>query len=339
MGSELTVIKKVHFINALEEAATIVDVFYCEAQTEAKKRNGGSFWNLDLRDCTGTIQAKMWDKLVNDHMAGKYIKVEADVGSYKGAQQLTLRKVRLLDPHTETIDPADFMRVSKNDRHVVLAELEKLLEDNIKSPRIKRILHDLLSDTLLREAVLMAPAAKGNHHPFAGGLLDHTLSLAKLAVAVCPNYPSVDLDVVLAGCVIHDVGKTSELCFEHGAIRMTKRGKLIGHVSDSANLLHIVTQPQWEGWKDFREHHETLHREILEIEHVVVSHHGRVEWGAVRRPMTREAILFHHLDMIDSHQGLLDEVDQMPVDAEGFTQYVRALECETWWPKKAKETV
>jgi 3'-5' exoribonuclease len=180
---------------------------------------------------------------------------------------------------------------------------------------LRAALRALIED--YRTQLQNAPAAWKKHQAYLGGLLEHILSLCGLAVAVSARYfPQLNRDVLIAACIVHDIGKVEELAYED-FIGYSRQGSLLGHIVQGSII-----------WSLYADRLDPATRD--HIAHIIVSHHGRRDWGSPQVPMTREAQIFHLLDMIDSRMGLLDNIFAAGVDANGFTQYDRGMETQLW---------
>jgi 3'-5' exoribonuclease len=175
-------------------------------------------------------------------------------------------------------------------------ELESVV-GSIGNEHIRGLLERILSDPEIAARYKLAPAAKSLHHAYLGGLLEHVLSLCRLARLVLQNYPSLDPDLVLAGAVLHDLGKIHELSYSR-SFGYTSEGQLLGHMIIELEIVHKTLA----GMPDFPRPLQTL------LEHIIISHHGQYEFGSPKLPMFREALLFHYLDDLDSKLQNIDTI-------------------------------
>jgi 3'-5' exoribonuclease len=282
--------------------------------------NGLAYMNVTLQDKTGTIEAKKWD--INEVDAallniGNVVLVDGDVLNYRDNLQVKIRAVSKVND--DEFDATRFTMASP----IPLEELEKRLDSYVNSLKDKDIA--LLTKTLIGKyykSYITYPAAVRNHHEFASGLLHHTVSMADLGEAIANLYPSVDRDMLIAGILLHDLGKTLELS---GPIipKYTLEGKLIGHIS----ITHAEIQKSIEALK-INSETATL------LSHMVLSHHGKYEYGSPVLPLTREAYLLSVIDDLDAKMMILDKAyDQTP---EGeFSTRIYAMDDRSFYkPKK-----
>ncbi len=282
--------------------------------------NGLAYMNVTLQDKTGTIEAKKWD--INEVDAallniGNVVLVDGDVLNYRDNLQVKIRAISKVND--DEFDATRFTMASP----IPLEELEKRLDSYVSSLKDKDIA--LLTKTLIGKyykSYITYPAAVRNHHEFASGLLHHTVSMADLGEAIANLYPSVDRDMLIAGILLHDLGKTLELS---GPIipKYTLEGKLIGHIS----ITHAEIQKSIEALK-INSETATL------LSHMVLSHHGKYEYGSPVLPLTREAYLLSVIDDLDAKMMILDKAyDQTP---EGeFSARIYAMDDRSFYkPKK-----
>jgi len=282
--------------------------------------NGLAYMNVTLQDKTGTIEAKKWD--INEVDAallniGNVVLIDGDVLNYRDNLQVKIRAVSKVND--DEFDATRFTMASP----IPLEELEKRLDSYVNSLKDKDIA--LLTKTLIGKyykSYITYPAAVRNHHEFASGLLHHTVSMADLGEAIANLYPSVDRDMLIAGILLHDLGKTLELS---GPIipKYTLEGKLIGHIS----ITHAEIQKSIEALK-IKSETATL------LSHMVLSHHGKYEYGSPVLPLTREAYLLSVIDDLDAKMMILDKAyDQTP---EGeFSTRIYAMDDRSFYkPKK-----
>lgn len=282
--------------------------------------NGLAYMNVTLQDKTGTIEAKKWD--INEVDAallniGNVVLVDGDVLNYRDNLQVKIRAISKVND--DEFDATRFTMASP----IPLEELEKRLDSYVNSLKDKDIA--LLTKTLIGKyykSYITYPAAVRNHHEFASGLLHHTVSMADLGEAIANLYPNVDRDMLIAGILLHDLGKTLELS---GPIipKYTLEGKLIGHIS----ITHAEIQKSIEALK-INSETATL------LSHMVLSHHGKYEYGSPVLPLTREAYLLSVIDDLDAKMMILDKAyDQTP---EGeFSTRIYAMDDRSFYkPKK-----
>jgi 3'-5' exoribonuclease len=307
---------KTIFIESITaDTGTVTDFFQVAQADKKTKKNGEPYLSMVLRDRTGEVDAKLWS--IPDGLelsAGDFVKVEAQTDTYRDAMQLKVTRIRKLDRAEVTLD--DYLPASQRDRDAMHVELlimvDHIGDDNLRTAVMETVLEvkDLLRD---------APAAKKNHQPYLGGLLEHTLTLCALVSAICLHYKDLDADVLLAGAILHDIGKVFELCYEDH-IGITAAGRLVGHVIQGSIL-----------WAQHSAELDPATRD--HVSHIIASHHGQKEWGAAQVPMTREAFVLHLLDNMDSKLGIIDGGLASGVDADGFTSYNQALGSAIWKPR------
>ena len=247
-----------------------------------------------ISDKTGQVAARMWSiepaqfkRLPTDG----FVYIEAETQPYQGELQLIIQSIDPTEPTPEQL--RELIPSSKYDPEEMFAELKTIL-NTMAHPAAKALASVYLSDEHLMTAFKKAPAAKAMHHAYLGGLLEHTLSLLRLAQAVCPLYPKINRDVVLLGLFLHDLGKTRELIYDR-TFSYSDRGELIGHIVDGAIMLHDKAQ------QVMRDTGQRLPPNlVMVLQHIILSHHGIPEFGAAKVPMTPEAILVSMLDNLDA---------------------------------------
>jgi 3'-5' exoribonuclease len=286
----------------------------CEKETRLT-REGKPYLRLELGDRTGTIEAKMWDRF--EEAAGTFerddfVKVQGRVELYRGKPQLSLERVRRAEPGE--IDPADFFPHTEKDVEALWSELREHIA-SVGNPWLRRLLEAVAEDPEIAAKWKRAPAAKSLHHAYLGGLLEHVVSLCGLCRAVAARYPEADAGLLLTGAILHDIGKIDELAYER-AIGYTDEGQLLGHIVMALNL---VTK-KMDAIEDFPRELKTL------VRHLIVSHHGRYEFGSPRLPAFREAVMLHYLDDLDSKMGAMAATFDSPEGEENWTARNFALE-------------
>jgi 3'-5' exoribonuclease len=258
-------------------------------------RTAKPYLSLILGDNSGQIEARIWDptdsRIAADFSKGDVIKVRAAVSKFEGVLQLKIERLRKLIG-TE-FDRSDLLPATTYD----VAELWSKLEAAVASftePDLQRLITAVLADPIVREAFIEAPAAKQLHHAWLGGLLEHVVSLIGLADRVVPHYPMLMRDLVVTGVILHDIGKIRELAWQTG-FEYTLEGQLLGHIQIGAAMVEKTI----DSLPDFPPRLKTL------VLHMILSHHGKLEFGSPKLPMIPEALMLNFLDDIDAKMQTL----------------------------------
>jgi 3'-5' exoribonuclease len=301
------------------ENATVTSYFVLSSLQVREKKQGGQFLAMTLTDKTGSFEARMWDDIA-DAMAtcneGCYVKVQGQVSKYQGKFQITLQKLR--HAAESEIDPTDYLPVTRFDIEEMWAELRGYVSA-FTNDDLKRLVFAFLDDTEIGPAYKCAPAAKRLHHAWIGGLLEHVLTLVRVCRANVPFYPEVDSDLLLTGAILHDIGKIRELSWK-SSFNYTLEGQMIGHISIAQGMLREKVQIL----APFPDKLRVL------VEHMILSHHGKYEFGSPKLPMTPEAILLSALDDLEAKmQTLRSEFASASAsgkDPDEMTDWVRSME-------------
>lgn len=295
-------------------------------------RSGGEYLEAKLMDASGDLKGFLWDlRAVEGDFEviapDVFLKIKAKVEEFQGRKQLRLEKVRFA-PDAEVGDLSRFFPMSKRPVAEMLAELDGLI-DSLGDPWIRALLKALLVDNAqVRADFAKAPAAKGLHHVYLGGLLEHTLSVAAMAERACGHYQAMNRDLVLAGVFLHDLGKTAELSYQR-SFGYTDAGNLIGHISMEADWI----SREMARISDFP---EELKMQIL---HIVLAHHGKLEFGSPVLPKTPEALLLHYLDDLDGKLESMFRAMGEEAGSGNWTPFSRSLERMIYkvrWPKAVR---
>jgi 3'-5' exoribonuclease len=306
--------------------------YFCLASIAARERKGtgGQYLALTLADKTGQFEARMWEDFADalQHCAeGCYVKVQGQVSKYQGKFQITLTKMR---PAADSeIDTADFIPTTQFDIAEMNAELRSYVAA-FANPHLRALVLAFLDDPAIGPAFVVAPAAKRLHHAWIGGLLEHVLTLVRVCLATAPFYPEVDPDLLVTGAILHDVGKIRELSWK-SSFNYTLEGQLIGHISIAQGMLHekiaelnaaaAKLSPPAPAFPD---------RLRLLVEHMILAHHGKLEFGSPKLPMTPEAMLLSALDDLEAKfQTLRNEfaaAKSAGRGAEETTEWVRSMD-------------
>ena len=306
--------EKGHFISALPDTGLVTFLAVAKARDVRPKRSGGFYLHVLLGDRTGEIEGRVWENV--DETAKLFepddvVKVRGTVERYNGRPQVIVQRIRRCQE--EEFDESDFCPVSEREPEEMLAELRSRVE-GIQSEPLRSLLGRMLCDEDLVRALKVAPGAMRLHHAYRGGLLQHVLSVIGLTSKLAEHYPRLNLDLLVAGAILHDIGKTQELTAAR-RLGYSTRGQLIGHVALGLEILerHVAT---FEGF--------SLPLRTL-LQHLIFSHHGEVEKGALREPMLAEAVTLHALDELDARlEQVWRLIDQAP-EGEEWTAYVPSL--------------
>ena len=279
---------KTPYVTELTPGTRLQTTFLVQSKERKTASTGKPYLDLELRDASGVIRAKVWDcdRLDQDFEVEDFVLVQGHVEAYKGTPQVVVNAIRRCAD--QEIDPRDYFPRSSRDPEEMYAELVSRLERMPEGP-LRRLLLAVVQDPAIAAKLKLAPAAMSFHHAYLGGLLEHVLSLIQLGDQISDHYGSLRRDLVLAGLVLHDVGKIEELNYLR-SFRYTTRGQLVGHI---ALALGIVRE-KLRAIPDFP---DALRDQI---EHLILSHHGKLEFGSPREPMFPEALVVHYLDDLDS---------------------------------------
>ena len=306
------------FASGIQAGEAVADVFFLASAQQGQAKNG-PYWRLVLQDSSGNIEAKIWSPLSLEHTVfdlGEPYWLAARAKSYRDKSELVISSIRPLGPEEKMgLDLKDFLVTSPHDADAMLASLAALCAQHVTHPPLRRFLDLLLGDEAIRAGLKMAPAAKAMHHAYAGGLLEHTLSVCTLAMKICDHYPNLDRQILLAGALCHDLGKMWELS-SGMAIDYTDAGRLLGHITLGLDRLQPLLAASG------LDSHICLH-----LQHLVVSHHGTLEFGSPRVPATAEALVLHYADNIDAKmQQVGNALASLGEAQSGWSAYVTGLE-------------
>jgi 3'-5' exoribonuclease len=301
------------------ENANITSFFVLSSINARDKKGGGKYLALTLADKTGQFEARMWEQFEQAFAtcnAGCYVKAQGRIDKYQGRYQITLQQMRVAAENE--VDTADFQPTTQYDIDALWAELNGFV-DSFSNPYLQQLVRSFLDDPELGPAFRTAPAAKMLHHAWIGGLLEHVVFLLRLAERIAPQYPEVDRDLLMAGAILHDFGKVRELAWK-SSFSYTAEGQLLGHITIVIGLLREKVR-LIEGFPE---------RLRILVEHLILSHHGRFEFGSPKLPMTPEAIVFSAIDDLEAKMQNVRAEFQKAIESgkqpDEVTEFSRSME-------------
>jgi 3'-5' exoribonuclease len=307
---------KAPFVKDLEPNRVITATFLVHTKEIRQKKSGEPYLSLSLGDRTGEIDAKMWDNVADVMEAfdrDDFVRIKGLMQIFHNRPQLTVHRVRRLED--SEVDFADYFPSSQRQPEEMWAELRQIVA-GIGNPHLRGLVDALLDDPEIARRFQRAPAAKQIHHAYLGGLLVHVLSLCRLANMVSAHYPLIDPDLLVTGAVLHDLGKIYELSYER-SFGYTSDGQLLGHMVIALRMVG----DKLRGLPDFPAPLRSL------VEHMIISHHGQLDFGSPKVPQFPEALLLHYLDDLDSKMDCVRALLERDSQVEGcFTGYSPPLE-------------
>ncbi|MFS0779037.1 3'-5' exoribonuclease YhaM [Neobacillus sp. 3P2-tot-E-2] len=288
-----------------------------KSATKGIASNGKPFLTLILQDQSGEIEAKLWDANEEDeknYTAQNIVKIIGDTHNYRGKSQLKIRQIRRTGP-SDSVKLEDFLETAPLSQEEMTSKLTQYIFD-MKNPNIQRITRHLLKKH--QKAFLEYPAATKNHHEFVSGLVYHVVSMLDLAKSIATLYPSLDKDLLYAGVILHDMGKVVELSGPISTV-YTVEGNLLGHITIMVNEIGKAAEELGISGE-----------EVLILKHLVLSHHGKAEWGSPKPPLIKEAEILHYIDNLDAKMNMLDRALERVKPGE-FTERVFALDNRSFY--------
>ena len=304
------------YVSQLAHNESVSQVFLASEKQLRPNRNGNLYLQVDLSDKSGSVNARMWNASDADYKSfenGDYVHVEGATQLFQGNVQLIANRIRQARP--DEVDEADFVTLQSAEVDQMRQRLSEIL-GGIQSRPLQRLAEGFLQDETFMEKFCRAPAGMKNHHAYQGGLLEHVLSLLELVQVVAPRYPQLDGDKLLMGAFLHDAAKVDELSYDRD-IAYTDQGQLLGHMVMGVSMLEEkVRQIIQQDGQPFPE------RLLMELKHMIVSHHGEYEYGSSKLPMTLEAVALHYLDNLDAKLASFNQLMTDCPNTEGsWTQY------------------
>jgi 3'-5' exoribonuclease len=309
------------FVQQMTDGDTVEEVYLTADKQLRANRNGNLYLQLELRDRTGSISARLWnagEQLFRSFDAGDFLRVRGKVQLFQGALQMILNQIDRVD--ADKVDLTDFLPHTEHDVSKLFERLCGTLR-RLTNPHLRALVECFLMDDGFVRDFCQAPAGIRNHHAYLGGLLEHVVSLSEAADRLLSGYPELDRDLLQAGIFLHDIGKVRELSFGK-AFAYTDEGQLIGHLVIGVEMLnekaaHVSALTG-----------EPFPRELLlRLKHMIISHHGSHEFGSPKLPMTPEAIALTHLDNFDAKvHSFTRDIREDPNTMSAWTPFNQALQ-------------
>lgn len=309
-------------IKDLKENEKIINLFLVNYVTRGITNNGAAYLNITLQDSSGQIEGRKWEVTDSDlvsFVAGNIVQVHAEVIDYRGSMQLKVLSGTLVN--RDEVDLTNFIPSAPVAREILQRRLAEYMA-MIIDPEIRKVVDKIVKDNMV--SFCLYPAASRNHHEYASGLLHHTVGMLDAANALLKVYPTLNADLLIGGIILHDIGKLTELS---GPIipKYTMQGRLLGHISIMNALLYETCQKL-----EISEETTTL------LQHMVLSHHGELEFGSPVLPLLREAEVLHIIDNLDARINMIDKALGQISEGE-FTAKIPSLEDRCFYkPYKAK---
>ncbi len=313
MSSE---IQKTLFIDQLQAGQQVRDIFLLSRKTLFETKAGKPYLALGLMDRTGEIEARVWDNALQlDEAAqtGDFVLASGVAKPYREQLQLTVAGLEVVSESSVSLE--QFMPASKRSLKGMRQELEEVIA-RVADPAIRSLLQEIFQEKTL-EDFIHSPAAKKMHHAYIGGLAEHTLSIIGMVHKTADHYPILDRDLLVAGALLHDIAKIREFDFARPPFDYTDQGRLIGHLVLGAEMVRKAAE-NVAG---------ITTEQVDQITHLILSHHGQLEFGSPVLPMTPEAMLLHHLDDMDAKMNYMEQLSsKMEEPGYQWTDYQRPLE-------------
>lgn len=287
--------------------------FVVKKYVEATTKTGKTYLNITFGDKTGEVKAKVWENALRNCdtvKEGDIVSVDGDVDEYNGDLQMVVSRMNIVTD----FDPADFLPVSNND----LDDQVQIFMGHINSIQneyLQKMFTILVDDDNYFELIKNGFGAEKAHHAFLGGLLEHVNEMISFVEPVCKAYPEINRDILITGVIIHDIGKVDELEIST-SISRTRKGHLWGHIVQGVERINQIID-KVPGFPDI------LRDQVI---HLIVSHHGKLEYGSPIKPMTIEAVALHYVDMLSSKMNMIRNMKNQSLNPMGMTDYSYLME-------------
>lgn len=302
------------FINTLREGDMVSSIYLCKVKNEAQTKAGKNYYSLQLQDSTGFLDGKIWDlnNGIGHFESMDYIHVDGQVVCFQGSLQLNIKRVRKAQEGEYVVE--DYMPCSKYDRTEMYRQLLKLIS-SVEDTNYRELLEFFFKDPEFSVRFRDHSAAKSVHHGFIGGLLQHTIAVAKLCDFYAAQYPMLNRDLLVTAALFHDIGKVDELS-DFPENDYTDEGQLVGHIVMGTIMLDraICKLESFPAKK------------ANELKHCILSHHGKLEFGSPKKPALMEALALSYADDTDAKMETMTELLENNMEQSDWLGYNRLLE-------------
>lgn len=304
------------FIKDIKEKEHVAGTFLVTKKEMGLSKSGKPYINMRIMDSTGELEARVWEDaeaLGRNFRKDDVAAVKGFAVAYQGGLQVNISSVTVLSDTEYSI--RDFLPASAKDPVKMMAELDRIIS-GMKDERLKGLLTAIFKDPDIRSRFEVAPAAKAMHHPYLSGLLEHVLSICGLVDKIADHYGRrINRDLLLSGAILHDIGKIYELSYRR-SFDYTDEGRLIGHITIGIEMIDEKVR----ALKDFPRDLSVL------LKHMILSHHGQLEFGSPKRPKTIEAIILSYLDDMDAKVSTVQSLIEASAEGSSWTPYQRLFE-------------
>jgi len=311
------------YIKDIQPGMQINDIYLVAQPILRNTARGDLYIAMFLSDKTGKMNSRMWqatEQIYQQIPAEGYLQIRGKSELYQGAMQIIVNELQVVDP--SKVNPAEYMPRTEKDVVAMYKELLEILA-SIENLPLRNLISLFVKDSDLMKRFCAAPAAMQMHHNYLGGLLEHTLNMLHAAQGLFPLYPRIQKDLVVAAIFLHDIGKTRELSYNVG-IGYTDQGQLLGHIIQGSQMVaRMADQLAAAG--------NPVPQPILDnLLHIIISHHGTLEFGAVRVPATPEAYMVHYIDNLDAKMNQTTTLIENDPGEGNWTSYQKSLETKLY---------
>lgn len=311
------------FINQIAAGEQINDIYMAKEPILRSTTRGDLYIAMYLCDKSGQLNGRMWqatEAVYNSLPKPGFVRIIGRSELYQNNLQIVVNNVTVVESSKVNLD--DFLPRTTKDTTKLLGEVAGIME-KIKNAQIKMLVNEFISDKELMEKFKKSPAAMKLHHSYLGGLLEHTHNMLLAAQAILPLYPQVQADLVLAGILLHDIGKTEELSYDM-ALAYTDSGQLIGHISKGMLMLYKKADALAAKGK-------AVEQAVLDaLGHIILSHHGQYEFGSPKLPATAEAFMVNYIDDLDAKINQVTNAIESEQNDGNWTQWQNSLETKLY---------